>query len=159
MSHINDFKQFVNENYMVSESVSLTQNEKDFLWGKMETKKKATAKEKENDIYQVLQGSKKIEDETEFIKILNSLEYSMKKRVKTGEAPKGKYEDAFNSLQKKLPSDWKGVLYSNLKAKNSRDEKVPTSKSTKKTIIDYLNKKNIKFDESDTKEVLVKKIK
>ena len=111
----NDFK--------VNESISLTDKEKDFLWNKMEVNKKKRNKEKETDVYQYLKGDKNIPDEEEFKKVLNSLEYTMKKRVKTGEAPRGKYEEAFMSLKNKLPESWMGAKYSSLAAKENRDKK------------------------------------
>jgi len=158
MSNVKNFNEFINENYMISESVSLTQTEKDFLWAKMETKKKAKAKDTENDIFQYLQGSKSIPSSEEFLKVLNSLEYSMKKKVKEGTAPKGKYEAAIKTLQSKLPSEWSGVKFSSLKAKETRDNKKPTSTSSKKDIQAYLKKKSISFDEKDKKEDLLSKI-
>lgn len=156
---IKNYTDYIKENYMVTESVNLTEKEKEFLWSKMEVKKKANAKEKETDVYKILQGNEKIDSEETFIKVLNSLEYSMKKRVKSGEAPKGKYEEAFNSLKKKLPSSWSGVKFSSLTAKKKREDKLPTSKSTKKDIISYLKKNDINFKEEDTKEELLKKVK
>ena len=143
----------------LNESINLTDGEKTFLWNKMEVKKKAKAKEQETDVYKYLNTSLSIPSEEEFIKILNTLEYSMKKRVKEGNAPKGKYEDAFNSLIKKLPSSWVGVKFSSLKAKDTRDNKKPTEKSLKSDIVKYLKKKNISHDENKTKKELLDLIK
>jgi len=151
---IKRFKDFV-----MKESVNLTQKEKDFLWTKMEVKKKANNLEKKTKIYNQLQGDEKISNDDEFIDILNCLEYSMKKRVKNGNAPKGKYEDAFNSLVSKLPDDWMGVKFSSLKAKQKREEREPNDTFKKEDIKKWLDKNKIKYSDTDTKDDLLKKIK
>jgi len=111
------------EEFNMNESLTLSDKEKEFLWNKMETNKKKRALKTENDLYQFLKNDKKIESEEEFVKLLNSLEYSMKKRIKEGSSPRGKYEDAFKSLKEKLPKNWVGVKFSSLSAKEKRDKK------------------------------------
>lgn len=61
----------------------LSNEEKDYLWSKIEYSKKKKAIESENELYQLFKTNKKIENE-DFIKILNSLEYSFKKKLKEG---------------------------------------------------------------------------
>jgi len=108
-----------NEFGKINENIKLTDKEKDFLWSKMELNKRKRNKEKETDIFKYLKGDLSIPDESEFEKVLNSLEYSMKKRIKNEEskAPKGKYEEAFNSLREKLPKNWIGVKFSRIPKK------------------------------------------
>lgn len=113
------------ENFnMFNESIKLSQEEKDFLWTKMEYKKKRKNLEKLTDIYLYLNSDKDIPNEETFKDVLDSLEYSVKKRIKDVDqkAPRGKYKEAFNSLRNKIPSDWIGVKYSNIKAKKKQDE-------------------------------------
>jgi len=101
-----------------NESINLTEEEKNFLWMKMEIRKRKKCEDEKNDIYKMLKGNETVSEE-DLKKILNSLEYTMKKRIKdeNAKAPKGKYQKAFNSLKSKLPSDWFGVKYSVLKRK------------------------------------------
>lgn len=114
---------FESFNEGVNKGFSLTDKEKEFLWAKMEVSKKKRATESKNDLYMVLKDGKDVEDEAQFIKILNSLEYKMKKRVKddTQKAPKGKYEEGFDSLRTKLPSSWAGVKYSVISRHKKKD--------------------------------------
>ena len=46
-----------------------------------------------------------------------------------------------------VSSSWVGVKFSSLTAKNKREDKKPTDKSSKKAIMDYLKKNDISFDE------------
>ena len=65
-------------------NMKLTIDEKKYLWSKIEFKKKKTAKENENELYHLLNNDNETFSEDEFLKILNSLEYSFKKKLKTG---------------------------------------------------------------------------
>ncbi|MCK9477008.1 MAG: hypothetical protein M0R46_13870 [Candidatus Muirbacterium halophilum] len=130
----------------------LNNDEKKYLWNKIEYKKRKIAKETENEIYQMLNSDINISNE-DFIKILNSLEYSFKKRLKNGPDMKN---DNFISIRNKLPKNWIGVRYSSLKSKEKRDNKKPTIKNTKKEITDYLDNKNIKYDNTMKKSELLK---
>jgi len=109
-----EVKGFESYNESNKKDIVLSDKEREFLWVKMEVTKKAKATESKNEVYNILKNSGALETEDQFIKILNSLEYSMKKRIKDTEskAPKGKYEEAFNSLQSKLPKSWLGVKFS-----------------------------------------------
>lgn len=128
----------------------LTQGEKDYLYSKLEYKKKKTCTEQENDVYKVLKGEIELTDDL-FIKVLNSLEYSFKKKLKEGTMK----NTLFLSIQEKLPKSWIGVKYSSLTAAKKRTERKPTKNSTKKDIIEYLKKKNIDFDEKSKKSELL----
>ena len=55
----------------------------------------------------------------EFIKILNSLEYSFKKKLKDGTIT----TEFGKSIHNKLPDDWLGIKYSNIDSKKKRDDK------------------------------------
>jgi hypothetical protein len=130
----------------------LTKDEKKYLWSKIELLKKKKATATENDLYQMLMTDADI-NEDGFIKILNSLEYSFKKRLKEGPEIKN---DIFMSIKGKLPDSWLGVKYSNLKQKEERMNKKPSKTSSKEDVIKYLTSKNIKFDESKPKTTLLK---
>lgn len=157
MERLKKYKEF-NESKN-NEYVSLSKDEKDFLWSKMESRKKSKANQDKNIVYRQLIENEKISNEEEFIIILNSLEYSVKKRVKDNNVIKGKYSEAFKTLQDKLPDTWLGVKYSSLKAKEKRDNNLPTKNKTKKEILDWLKKNNIVHDENKTKKELLDKIK
>ena len=129
----------------------LNKKEKDYLWSKIEYNKKKKAKEKENDIYQMLQGDKEIKNDNDFIKILDSLEYSFKKKLKNGTID----NNEFLSIQEKLPKDWLDVKYSNLKMQKNKRERKPTMKNTKKEIADYLDKNKIKYDNKMSKSQML----
>lgn len=158
MNRIKKFETYITESNS-DQYVSLSKEEKEFLWNKMEIRKKARAKDKETLVFKQLKSDENITTESQFIDILNSLEYSIKKRVKEGKTLKGKYEKAFASLQDKLPNSWMGVKYSSIKAKEKRDSKSPSKSSTKKEIMDWLSSKDISFDKNETKEELYNKIK
>ena len=65
------------------------------------------ATESENDLYKLLNTDISVSEE-DFIKILNSLEYSFKKKLKEGTIN----NDTFKNIQNKLPKDFVGVKYS-----------------------------------------------
>ena len=132
--------------------MKLTIDEKKYLWSKIEFKKKKTAKENENELYHLLNNDNETFSEDEFLKILNSLEYSFKKKLKTGIIK----NENFKSLKNKLPDSWIDVKYSVISAKNKRDNKKPTKISKKSEIINYLQKKNIDFDSKSKKADLLK---
>lgn len=96
----------------------LNKEEKDYLFSKLEINRKKKSVEKQDDIYQMLKGDKKI-DEEGFIKILNSLDYSFKKKLKEGEMN----STLFKAIKEKLPESWLGVKYSSLAAHKKKIEK------------------------------------
>jgi len=134
----------------------LSNDEKEYLFSKLETTKKRKCIESENDVYQLLKTDKKVTTE-DFIKILKSLEYSFRKKLKEGDISNVSHNSKkiFKSIQDKLPEEWMGVNYSSLSGASKRKDKKPTIKSKKSDIIDYLKKNNIKYNEDDSKEKLV----
>jgi hypothetical protein len=98
-----------------------------------------------------LKTDKKVSTE-DFIKILNSLEYGFKKRLKEGPDMSS---DSFKSIKEKLPEEWMGVKYSNIEQQKKKMAKKPTTKSTKAEILDYLKRNKIEFGEGMSKEELV----
>jgi len=129
----------------------INKDEKDFLWKKIELRKKKNAIETENDLYQLLNTDIQVSKD-DFIKILNSLEYSFKQKLKNGTMK----STTFISIQDKLPEEWFGVKFSVLKAKEKRDNKKPTINNTKDQIKQKLKDKNIDFDEKMKKSDLLK---
>ena len=96
----------------------LTQEERDYLFSKLEyTKKKKIVADK-NDIYQMLRGDVELNEEG-FIKILNSLEYTFKKILRETESN----IPIIKSIQSKLPEVWLGVKFSSLAAHTKKIEK------------------------------------
>lgn len=124
----------------------LTEKEKEYLFSKLEYRKRKKSIQNQNDIYKSLKGEIDLNQEL-FIKILNSLEYSFKKKLKEGTMK----SPTFLSIQKKLPNEWSGLKYSSLKSK----DKKPTIRNTKSEIISYLKRKNIKYDSKSTKKDLI----
>lgn len=112
-----NYTEFVNESKNVD--FSLTKEEVEYLWSKIELLKKRKAIETKNELYDLLNGGKTSFSEDEAIKILNALEYSFKKKLKDGNitTERGK------SIHGKLPENWIGVKYSVIKAKEKRDGK------------------------------------
>ena len=127
----------------------LTQDEKDYLWKKLENRKKKKAEaDKDSALYKMLKGDKKTLSEEDFLTLLKSLEYTFRKRLKDVDNPMK--NDTFISIQKKLPETWTGISYSGLK---------PNSSNTTEEIKIYLKAKKIKFEDSMKKSALVKLIK
>ena len=112
-----------NDFNLITESVKLTEDEKKYLWSKIEYKKKKKAIEQEEDniIYKTLKGDKKTISSDDFNKILNSLEYTFRKKLSGIDKPLN--NDIFKSILDKIPEDWIGVKYSSLSSKFKRDEK------------------------------------
>lgn len=129
----------------------LTTDEKNYLWSKLELNKKKMATEKENDLYELLKTDKKVSTE-DFIKILNSLEYGFKKRLKEGPDMSS---ESFKSIKEKLPEEWMGVKFSNIEQQKKKMAKKPTTKSSKAEILDYLKRNKIEFGEDMSKTELV----
>ena len=127
----------------------LTDEEKAYLWKKLEfkKKKKATEDKEKSDLYNYLKGDKKTLKDDEFLKVLNSLEYGFRKRLKDVDNPMK--SDVFVSIQKKLPATWSSIKYSGLK---------PNKSNSTAEIKTYLKSKKIKFDDDAKKSVLVKLI-
>ena len=92
--------------------IELTDSEKNYLWSRLEYTKKKKATETKNDVYGFLNGERNEFTEYEFIKILNSLEFTFRKKLRGFD--KSIKNDDFISLQGKLPEVWVGVAYSNI---------------------------------------------
>lgn len=116
------------ENFNESKSYELTDEQKDFLWRKLEYTKRRKASETENELYQLLKGDKKSLTVEEYKKVLNSLEYSFKKKFRDGEVKRGIGAE----LQGNLPEDWMGVNFSNLEARKKKLEREEEKKKNKK---------------------------
>ncbi len=124
MANIKNFQKF---NESKSSSYKLSEDEVSYLWSKIEFLKKKKATDSKNDLYELLNSGKTSFTEDEFIKILNSLEYSFKKKLKEGEL---KTEKGI-SIHSKLPEDWLGVKFSVIKAKEEREEKAKEKEKSK----------------------------
>lgn len=151
---ITKFKHF----NMLNENIKLTDSEKEYLWKKIEYTKKKKAEAEQNSIYNLLKGSKSSMSNDDFDHILKSLEYTFRKKLSGQDANQPKSDD-FQSIFNKIPKAWIGVKFSSLKAKQNKDNKIPTEKNSKDDIKKYLTKQNIKFDDKLTKKELVKLIK
>lgn len=116
------------ENFNESKSYELTDEQKDFLWRKLEYTKRRKASETENELYQLLKGDKKSLTVEEYKKVLNSLEYSFKKKFRDGEVKRGIGAE----LQGNLPEDWMGVNFSSLQAREKKLEREEEKKKNKK---------------------------
>ncbi len=128
--------------------MKLSAEEKNYLFSKLEYKKKKLAIEKENEIFQLLKSpNNKINFSTDEIsKIIKSLEFTFRKRL-IGDKSDLK-NDIFLSIKKRLPKD---III----VKQGRIDTKPTKSSTKEEIINYLKRKNINFDEKSTKAGLL----
>jgi len=110
-----------NEFDSLNENIKLTDEEKKYLWSKIEYKKKKTAIENENELFDLLNGGKKSFNNDNFNTILNSLEYTFRKKLKGFDNPIK--NDTFISIKDKIPEDWIGVKYSSLSAKKRKEDK------------------------------------
>lgn len=126
--------------------MELSKEEKDYLFSKLEYKKKKTCIEKKNDLYDLLKGDKKTISDDEFSTILKSLEFTFRKRL-MGSKP-DLNNDLFKSIKSKLPEGTMAVKQSKINYK-------PSKNATKSEIVNYLKAKKIKFDEDDTKPKLL----
>lgn len=126
--------------------MKLSKEEKDYLFSKLEYKKKKNAIETENDIFQLLKGSKINFTTEEVDKIVKSLEFTFRKRLISDYRDLN--NDLFKSIKSKLPSEIVIVKQSRLNSK-------PSKSSTKSEIINYLNRKKISFDPKSTKSNLL----
>jgi len=106
---------------ILNENVKLTDDEKNYLWSKIEYRKKQRASETENDLYKILKGDKTDLDEEEFNKVLNSLEYTFRKKLSAMDTPLK--SEIFTNIVDKLPKNWLGIKYSSINAKKKRDKK------------------------------------
>lgn len=119
---IKNFDEFnLNENYNLNESIKLTNDEKTYLWSKIEYSKKKRAIEQENGLFKLLNGDQSKFDNDEFNTILNSLEYTFRKKLKGFDTPIK--NDTFISIMDKIPEDWTGVKYSSIESKKKKDSK------------------------------------
>jgi len=95
------------------DSIEITSEEKRWLFSKLESTKKRRAISNKNDIYLFLTSEKTETITSEFfIKILDSLEYTVKKRLRAGETLNN---TEYTSILSKLPSDWIGIKFSRIK--------------------------------------------
>jgi len=162
MGTIKKFNEFNNEkidesNNILTESVKLTDDEKKYLWSKIEYTKKKRAINTENKLFKMLNGNKKIFSDEDFNLILKSLEYTFRKKLMGFDRPINK--KIFKKLVDKIPEDWIGLKYSSLSAREKRKNRKPTPSSSKEEIINYLKLNGIKFDENKTKKELLELIK
>lgn len=116
---MNIIKKF--DDFKILENVKLTDDEKNYLWSKIEYRKKKSAKEQENELFNLLNGDKKTFNNEEFNLILNSLEYKFRKKLKRQDTPLD--NDNFMSISDKIPDEWIGIKYSSIDAKNKKDKK------------------------------------
>jgi hypothetical protein len=98
------FNEFINESSLIKKSINLNDDEKIYLWNKIEYKKKKNATEKQNDLFNILKGDKNTFDEQEIDLILKSLQYTFRKKLSGLENPIN--NEVFKSIQEKIPSDW-----------------------------------------------------
>jgi hypothetical protein len=129
--------------------IKLNTEEKEYLFKKLEYKKKKKAIADENEIFQLLKGDKKSFIEEEFNKVIKSLEFTFRKRL-SGDKP-DLNNDLFKSIKSKIPSN-------TITVKSQRLQTKPTMNSSKPEIINYLKRKKIKYDENSTKKDLLKLI-
>lgn len=116
--------------------IKLTDEEKQFLWSKIEYRKKKKAEETKNEVYELLNGNHVTFSEDQFLKILNSLEYTFRRELRGFDKPMKK--EVFQSIRSKIPDSWMGVKYSSLDAKRKKEEK------NEKKVKDFKDFKNSK---------------
>jgi len=126
--------------------MKLSNEEVDYLWTKIETSKKKKAIHSENELFTLLNTRKTTFTDEEFTKIIQSLEFSFRKRL-NGEKPDLKNE-LYLSIKSKIPDTLIIVKQGSINRK-------PSKNSTKIEIITYLKRKNIAFDEKSTKATLL----
>jgi hypothetical protein len=151
---ITNFNSFKNESIILKESINLTDDEKKYLWNKIEYKKKKNAIDTENNLFKLLNGNQKTFDNDDFDLILKSLEYTFKKKISGLDNPIN--NDIFKSIQDKIPNNWIPIKYSSLSAKEKRKPNITWDKDEIKK---YINDKNIKFDDNLNKKELLDLIK
>jgi hypothetical protein len=83
--------------------IKLSTEEKEYLFKKLENRKKKKAIADENELFQLLKGDKKSFTEEEFNKIIKSLEFSFRKRL-SGDKP-DLNSDLFKSIKNKIPGE------------------------------------------------------
>lgn len=113
----------------MNESINLSKEEKDFLWKKIEYKKKKKATEDENELYQLLKGDEENLSSEDFNLILKSLEYTFRKKLSGQDKPMKL--DIFKKIQEKIPKDWIGISYSSLDARKKKLEREGKNKNEK----------------------------
>jgi hypothetical protein len=114
---ITDYNNF----QQLNENVELTDDEKEYLWTKIEYKKKQRAISTENELFNLLNSNKNSFNNNEFNIILNSLEYTFRKKLKGFDNPIR--NDIFLKIKDKIPEDWIGIKYSSIESKKRKDEK------------------------------------
>ena len=131
----------------------LTKQAKEYLFSKIENRKKKKSIETENELFKLLKGDKTSFNNNDINLIFKSLEYTFRKRLQ-GDKPDLK-NDLFKSIKDKLPKDLFLVKYSNLKSRENKKDKVPTIKNTKKEITEYLDEIGLDYNPKDTKSKLI----
>lgn len=126
--------------------MKLSTEEKDYLFSKLEYKKKKVCIEQKNELYNLLKGDQSDFTDSEVVLIIKSLEFSFRKRLE-GSKPDLNNE-IFKSIKSKLPSDIIIVKQSSINYK-------PGKSATKSEIEDYLTSKKIPFETSSSKAELL----
>ena len=113
MKNLKEFKKFnIDESKKdnINTTITLSADEKTYIWSKIEYTKKKKATENKSDLFKLLtsKGDSNIPVE-QFIGILDNLEYTIKKQM-TDPEKKFKNELA-TSIKAKLPTEWMGVKY------------------------------------------------
>jgi len=85
------------------QTVNLTSDEKNYLWSKLEYRKKKQSSETEDNIFKVLKSDVEL-TKVDVESILRSLEYKFKKKLKGLEPPIR--NDFFSSITEKIPTEW-----------------------------------------------------
>ena len=126
--------------------MKLEKDEKEYLFKKIEYKKKKLATETKNELYNLLKGDKVNFTDDEFNLILKSLEFKFRKKLMSDDDTIK--DEKILSIKKKIPENISLVKYSNINKK-------PSKSSNKAEIISYLKRKGIKYNTSDTKQKLI----
>lgn len=83
--------------------------------------KRKKLNKKKNEIFFLLKEKGNYFNNQQFIKILNCLEFTFRKKLKGME--KAINKEVFHSIKNKIPLDWMGVKYSSIKRKKEKDER------------------------------------
>lgn len=126
--------------------MKLTDKEKKYLYSKLEYNKRKKSKEKNDKLYQLLNGDGNTFSKEDLNMIIKSLEFTFRKRLMNGpDLPNENYK----SIKSKLPEDIILVKQSSITTK-------PTKSWLKSDIVKYLKSKKIEHDPKDTKDSLIK---
>lgn len=111
-----------------SGKIKLSDDEKNFLWSKLEFSKKKKAVEG-TVLYKLLKGDQTSFSDDEFSTILKALEFNFRKKLVDGDL-KGKSSGHFSSIKGKLSSDHIPVKQSNLKVHKKKEDKKEEEKKS-----------------------------